>query len=66
MTLLIALGLVGLLRTSEILALTHQHLVVHHDHCHVSLVIPTSKTAQGNPQVILLSDDSAAAAQTPP
>ena len=54
--LLVVLGFVGMLRTSEMMTLTYQHLVVHPNHQHISLVIPESKTSNGNPQVILLTD----------
>ena len=54
--LLIGLGFIGMLRTAEMLALTFQHLVVHRDQDTVSMVIPTSKTSSGNPQVIQVSD----------
>ena len=54
--LLIGLGFVAMLRTSEMLALCFQHLVVHRDHRSISLVVPTSKTSAGNPQVVLITD----------
>ena len=54
--LLIGLGFVAMLRTSEMLSLTFRHLVLHRDHRSISLVIPSAKTSQGNPQVIQISD----------
>lgn len=56
MALLVALGSVGMQRTGEMMALTYQHLVVHGNNQQVSLVVPESKTSNGNPQVILLTD----------
>eukprot|EP00438_Fugacium_kawagutii_P034925 Skav206386 [mRNA] locus=scaffold834:537491:538219:- [translate_table: standard] len=56
MALLLGLGFDAMLRTSEMLNLTVQHLVFHPRKAKVSLVIPTSKTSQGNPQVILVED----------
>lgn len=54
--LLIVLGFVAMLRTSEMLSLTHRHLVVHRDQRSISLVVPTAKTSSGNPQVIQITD----------
>ena len=56
--LLIALGFNALLRTSEMLSLSHQHVVPHRGGKGVSLIIPGSKTSQGNPQVLLVHDDA--------
>lgn len=56
MALLLGLGFDGMLRTSEMLALTYQHVVIHPRRPCLSLVIPTSKTSQGNPQVVLVND----------
>lgn len=53
---LIALGFNCLLRTSEMLALTHQHVVFHPQGNAISLVLPGTKTSQGNPQVLLVTD----------
>ena len=53
---LIALGFNCLLRTTEMLGLTHQHLVVHPSGNGLSLILPGSKTSQGNPQVLLVTD----------
>ena len=38
------------------LSLTHQHLVPHRHGKGMSLIIPGSKTSQGNPQVLLVLD----------
>ena len=54
--LLLALGFNAMLRTSEMLSLTHQHLVPHRRGKGMSLIIPGSKTSQGNPQVLLVLD----------
>ena len=54
--LLLALGFNAMLRTSEMLSLTHQHLVPHRHGKGMSLIIPGSKTSQGNPQVLLVLD----------
>ena len=54
--LLLALGFNCLLRTSELLSLTHKHVVFHPRRKGLSIVVPGSKTSQGNPQVLLVSD----------
>ena len=54
--LLLALGFNCLLRTSEMLSLTHRHVVFHPRQTGLSVVIPGSKTSQGNPQVLLVTD----------
>lgn len=54
--LLLALGFNCLLRTSEMLSLTHKHVVFHPRRNGLSVVIPGSKTSQGNPQVLLVTD----------
>ena len=54
--LLLALGFNCLLRTSEMLSLTHRHVVFHPRRTGLSVVIPGSKTSQGNPQVLLVTD----------
>eukprot|EP00435_Cladocopium_sp_Y103_P033071 s2703_g8.t1 len=56
LALLFAVAFNCLLRTSELLALTHRHLVVHSDRKAVSVILPGSKTSQGNPQVLLITD----------
>eukprot|EP00438_Fugacium_kawagutii_P025118 Skav230791 [mRNA] locus=scaffold312:65520:71347:+ [translate_table: standard] len=53
---LVALGFNCLLRTSEMLSLTHKHFVFHQHNAVLSLVLPGSKTSQGNPQVLLVTD----------
>lgn len=55
--LLLALGFNCLLRTSEMLAITHAHLLFHPRGRSLSVVLPGSKTSQGNPQVILVTDN---------
>ena len=52
--LLVALGFNALLRTSEMLSLSHQHLVPHRRGQGMSVIIPGS--SQGNPQVLLVVD----------
>eukprot|EP00438_Fugacium_kawagutii_P031800 Skav221085 [mRNA] locus=scaffold6458:44336:48337:- [translate_table: standard] len=54
--LLLALGFNCLLRTSEMLAITHRHVVFRRNSRAISLVLPGSKTSQGNPQVLLVTD----------
>jgi len=56
LALLLALGFNCLLRTSEMLAITHKHVVFHPKDKGISLVLPGSKTSQGNPQVLLVTD----------
>eukprot|EP00435_Cladocopium_sp_Y103_P049951 s206_g15.t1 len=54
---LIALGFNCLLRTTEMLHITHSHVVFHPKNKALSLILPGSKTSQGNPQVLLVTDD---------
>ena len=56
LALLFALAFNALLRTSEALSLTHKHVVFHPGGMHLSVIIPGSKTSQGNPQVVLVTD----------
>lgn len=56
--LLVAFGFNCLLRTSEMLAITHRHVVFHQGNAVLSLVLLGSKTSQGNPQVLLVTDPS--------
>ena len=56
LALLLALGFSCLLRTSEMLALTHKHVVFHPDGRAMSIILGSSKTSQGNPQVLLVED----------
>ena len=56
MALLLGVGFCCLLRTSEMLAITHHHLVFHPRHKGLSVILPGSKTSQGNLQVILVED----------
>lgn len=56
MGLLLGLGFCCLLRTSEMLAITHHHLVFHPRQKGLSVILPGSKTSQGNPQVLLVED----------
>ena len=53
---LIAIGFNCLLRTSEMLGLTHKHVVFHPQGNGMSVILPGSKTSQGNPQVVLVTD----------
>ena len=55
--LLLALGFHGLLRTNEMLGLTHQSVVFHQDGHALSIILSSSKTSQGNPQVLLVQDE---------
>jgi hypothetical protein len=52
----IVLGFNCLLRTTEMLNLTHQHVVVHPRDNGLSIIFPESKTSQGNPPVLLVTD----------
>jgi len=54
--LLLGLGFCCLLRTSEILAITHHHVVFHPRNTGLSVILPGSKTSQGNPQVLFVED----------
>lgn len=45
-----------MLRTSELLSLTHGHIMVHDSQQAMSVVLPTSKTSEGNPQVLQVED----------
>eukprot|EP00435_Cladocopium_sp_Y103_P072729 s88_g41.t1 len=54
--LLLGLGYNCLLRTTEILGLTHNHVMFHPNNRGLSVILPGSKTSQGNPQVLLVSD----------
>eukprot|EP00435_Cladocopium_sp_Y103_P031810 s2315_g8.t1 len=56
LALLYALAFNCLLRTSELMALTHRHVVMHDDGKAASVILPGSKTSQGNPQVLLVTD----------
>ena len=53
---LLGVGFDAMLRTSELLSLTHQHVLLSPHLTQASLVIPSSKTSQGNPQVLRISD----------
>ena len=46
----------ALLRTGELLRLTHRRLVIHDRGHGMSVILPGSKTSQGNPQVVLVQD----------
>ena len=56
LALLLALGFVCLLRTAEMLALTHHHVVFHPGRRSLSVIFPGSKTSHGNPQVWVVDD----------
>ena len=56
LALLLTLGFLCLLRTSEMMLLTHAHILLHPSGAALSVVIPTSKTSQGNPQVLQVED----------
>eukprot|EP00438_Fugacium_kawagutii_P029930 Skav232676 [mRNA] locus=scaffold698:314890:318958:+ [translate_table: standard] len=62
--LMLALGFNCFLRTSELLALTYQHLVLHQSRRVLSVILPGSKTSQGNPQVLLVTDSTLVAFAT--
>eukprot|EP00435_Cladocopium_sp_Y103_P069634 s456_g33.t1 len=51
LALLYAIAFNCLLRTSELMALTHKHVVLHEDRKAASVILPGSKTSQGNPQI---------------
>ena len=54
--LLLGLAFHGMLRTSEMLAITHAHAMVHESHSALSVVLPKAKTSVGNPQVLQVDD----------
>ena len=54
--LLLGLGFDCFLRTSEMLGLLSQHLVVHRFQDALNVVIPSSKTSQGQAQVLVVTD----------
>ena len=54
--LLLALGFHCMLRTSEMLQLTAAHVRVHPSGTSLSVILPQSKTSEGNPQVLLVDD----------
>ena len=56
MAALVGVGFDAMLRTSELLAISPNHILFHRDGKQASLVIPTSKTSQGNPQIIAIHD----------
>ena len=56
LALLLGLSFHAMLRTSEMMALTKDHLLFHQQHQTLSIIIPTSKTSQGNPQVLQVTD----------
>ena len=56
LALLLGLSFHAMLRTSEMMALTKDHLLFHQQHQSLSVIIPTSKTSQGNPQVLQVTD----------
>ena len=56
LALLLALGFNCLLRTSEMLNLTHKHVVLRSNKKAMSVILSSSKTSQGNPQVVLVED----------
>ena len=55
--LLLYIGFNCFLRTSEMLGLQFCHLLPHHTKPEVAVVIPFSKTSNGNAQVLLVKDD---------
>ena len=54
--LLLALGFNCMLRTSEMLGLTFQHILLHQGSDSLSIVLPHAKTSDGNPQVLQVTD----------
>jgi len=58
LALLLGVGFHAMLRTSEMMQLTVNHLMIHSSHQAFSVVIPTAKTSQGNPQVLQIKDDT--------
>ena len=56
LALLLGLAFHCMLRTSEMLALTHAHVMVHDSQAAVSVVLPRAKTSVGNPQVLQVDD----------
>eukprot|EP00435_Cladocopium_sp_Y103_P065153 s738_g27.t1 len=55
-SLMLLLGFVCFLRTSEMLSLQCLHIIPHRDGHHLTLIVPFAKTSSGNPQVLSCSD----------
>ena len=55
-SLMLYLGFFCFLRTSEMLALQWCHLILHERRPQISVIIPYSKTSNGNPQVLVFED----------
>ena len=56
--LLLGLAFHCMLRTSEMLSLTHAHVMVHDSRTSLSVVLPKAKTSAGNPQVLQVDDQT--------
>ena len=55
-SLMLLVGFMCFLRTSEMLSLQALHLMPHRDGQRITVIIPFAKTSNGNPQVITYSD----------
>ena len=53
---LLGIAFHAMLRTSEMMQLTMNHIMIHGGQQAFSVVIPTAKTSQGNPQVLQIKD----------
>eukprot|EP00435_Cladocopium_sp_Y103_P069901 s206_g34.t1 len=53
---LLGISFHAMLRTAEMMALTVSHILIHPAATTISVVIPTAKTSQGNPQVLQIRD----------
>ena len=58
LALLLGIGFHAMLRTSEMMQLTVNHILIHSSKQAFSVVIPTAKTSQGNPQVLQIHDET--------
>ena len=54
--LLLGLGFDCMLRTAELMSLTHENVVIHRNGTALSVCLPHAKTSAGNPQAILVRD----------
>ena len=55
-SLMLLVGFMCFLRTSEMLSLQALHLMPHQDRHRITVIVPFAKTSNGNPQVVTCSD----------
>ena len=55
-SLMLLVGFMCFLRTSEMLSLQALHLLPHQDQRRITVIVPFAKTSNGNPQVVTCSD----------